>query len=74
MDNQEKCIEKFFNEYRFLSNFYPCIVLLDGVEYPSIENAYQAAKTLDLSERALFKDVSAGKAKRLGRQIKIRQD
>jgi ribA/ribD-fused uncharacterized protein len=37
-------IRGFFGEYRFLSNFWPAKVFLDGEEYNSVENAYQAAK------------------------------
>lgn len=32
----------FFGPYRFLSNTCLCRVMLDGVEYPSVENAYKA--------------------------------
>lgn len=44
-------IAGFFGEYRFLSNFWPANVTLDGVDYPTVEHAYQAAKTLDIEER-----------------------
>lgn len=37
-------IKGFFGEYRFLNNFWPATVFLDGDEYSSTENAYQAAK------------------------------
>lgn len=37
-------IKGFFGEYRFLSNFWPAKVFLDGEEYATSENAYQAAK------------------------------
>ena len=37
-------VKGFFGEYRFLSNFWPAIIKLDGVEYASVELAYQAAK------------------------------
>lgn len=42
--HNEQEIKGFFGEYRFLSNFWPAKVFLDGDEYPSTENAYQAAK------------------------------
>lgn len=38
-------------EYDFLSNFYKCNVEHEGVIYSSVEDAFQAAKTLDLIER-----------------------
>lgn len=37
-------IKGFFGEYKFLSNFWPAKVFLDGEEYSTTENAYQAAK------------------------------
>lgn len=37
-------IRGFFGPYRFLSNMWPCVVYCDGIQYPSVENAYQAAK------------------------------
>lgn len=40
----DKEIKGFFGEYRFLSNFWPANVSLDGEEYKFTENAYQAAK------------------------------
>ena len=42
--HNEKKIKGFFGEYRFLSNFWPAKVFLDGEKYTSTENAYQAAK------------------------------
>ncbi len=39
-----KAITHFFGEYRWLSNFWPAEVTLDGVTYPTIEHAYQASK------------------------------
>lgn len=35
-------VKGFFREYRFLSNATPAVVFLDGVQYPSVENAYKA--------------------------------
>lgn len=67
-------ILEFHGEYRFLSNFWPAAVTLDEVTYPSIEHAYQAAKTLDPAERASFVGCAAGQAKRLGRSISLRSD
>jgi len=42
--HNEKEIKGFFGGYRFLSNFWPAKVFLDGREYPSVELAYQASK------------------------------
>ena len=70
-------INSFTGDYKFLSNFYPCKVELDGVEYPSVEHAYQAAKTLDKDERKVFHKrplPTAGESKKLGRKLKMRPD
>lgn len=67
-------IDRFDGEYRFLSNFYPCEVYLDGVAYPSVENAYQAAKTLDLNLREPFTRINASAAKKLGKSLPMRED
>ena len=59
-----------------MSNFEPCEVTFEGVTYPSTEHAYQAAKTLNPKIRALFllPSVTAGKAKRMAKTMKVRED
>lgn len=68
-------IDSFRGEYRWLSNFWPVDVQLDGMTFPSVEHGYVAAKTTDLARRA---DVqvcgSPGAAKRLGRYMPLRHD
>lgn len=60
----------FTGDYRFLSNFHLALVELDGVMYPSTENAYQAAKTLDVRIRQKFQSPCTPKeAKDKGRRI-----
>ncbi len=66
-------IEMFIGQWRWLSNFYPCKVRLDGDIYPSVEHAYQAAKTLDLAERDRIRGLlTPGEAKRAGRKVVLR--
>lgn len=68
-------IDSFQGPYRFLSNFYPSIVDLDGVAYPTVEHAYQAAKTTDWDEQKAIRDsATPGAAKRAGRHVKIRPE
>ena len=69
-------IDRFSGTYRWLSNFWPCTVTLDGEEYRSVEHAYQAAKTLDPEERLEFRrpDTTAAIAKQLGRHVTQRWD
>jgi ribA/ribD-fused uncharacterized protein len=65
-------IESFTGEYDFLSNFYSVEVMLDGIVYPSVEHAYQAAKTNDPDFRAAIRRASsANKAKLLGRRVEL---
>lgn len=72
--HNEKEIRGFFGDYRFLSNYHKCLVYFDGVIYPSSENAYMAAKTLDVAERTQFLEIEPKEAKALGRQIGLRSD
>jgi ribA/ribD-fused uncharacterized protein len=67
-------ITRFTGEYRFLSNFYPKSVMLDGVVYPTVENAYQASKTIDKLIRLRFGSCTPAEAKKKGRLIPIRPD
>lgn len=71
-------IDRFDGPYSFLSNFhYPVFVQLEEDEnrYPSVEHAFQAAKTLVLSERReIWMADTPGKAKRLGRKVSLRDD
>mgnify|MGYP000844243813 FL=1 len=66
-------ILEFQGEHRWLSNFWPASVELDGVLYASVENAYQAAKTHP-ANRGPFVSCTAGTAKRLGRCVEMRPD
>jgi hypothetical protein len=43
-------------------------------EYPSVEHAYQAQKTLDRKLRKCFLTGNAGQAKRNGQRIELRKD
>lgn len=68
-------IGPFRGKYRFLSNFWTSIVTFEGVPYPSVEHAYQAAKTLDLEWRRRICHCSKpGEAKILGSKLPFRSD
>ena len=61
-------IDRFRNEYAFLSNFYPSPIHVQGLRYPTVEHAFQAAKTDDPVMRERVRRMqSATSAKRLGR-------
>lgn len=71
---QEK-IDSFSGEYRFLSNFWPSEVELDSVLFPTVEHAYQAAKTLDKFERLEVLECNTPKhARTKGRKVTVRSD
>jgi len=68
-------ITQFSGEYRFLSNFWPAQVSLDGIQYPTVEHAYQASKTLDEQDREWIQRAqSPAVAKRRGGTVLPRPD
>ena len=66
----------FRSELEFLSNFYPVEggVEYEGDRYPCVENAFQAAKTLNPDERKPFEICGPARAKQLGRKLGLRHD
>jgi ribA/ribD-fused uncharacterized protein len=68
-------VEDFTGDYHFLSNFDPAPVRLDGVQYPTVEHAYQAAKTLEPEGREGIRVASAPDlARKMGRKLALRPD
>jgi ribA/ribD-fused uncharacterized protein len=70
-------IDRFTKEtgYDFLSNFYKSTVRFEGALYPTVEHAYQAAKSLDSSVRELIrKSPDPMWAKKLGQGVQKRAD
>ncbi len=68
-------ITSFSGKYKFLSNFSPAPVVMEGETFPTVEHAYQAAKTLDPQQRARIQLAkSPGMAKGLGRAVSLRDD
>lgn len=66
-------IDHFSGTYLFLSNFYYCPIEFEGLVYPSVEHAFQAAKTLDPEERMAIRDCpTCAEAKQKGRSIALR--
>lgn len=63
-------ITSFTGQYRFLSNFFPVEIEMEGNTYRTLEHAYQAAKTLNPIERWRIRDCNTpGQAKRAGRRV-----
>lgn len=76
-----KDIKGFFNEYRWLSNFYPANIYYEDFPYSTVEHAYQAAKLNNGEEKTnLLDKISAGllpygkDVKRIGKLIKPRSE
>lgn len=68
-------INSFNNEFAFLSNFYSSPIVYEGIEYPTVEHAFQAAKTFDFETRVkIAAATTPGQAKRLGRSVTLRSD
>ena len=68
-------IDFFDGEYAFLSNFYNASCIFEEKLYPTVEHAFQAAKSLDQAERDWIAAAgSPGLAKRLGRRVNLRPD
>ena len=68
-------IDHFRGEFRFLSNFWPVEIELDGAYYPSVEHAYQASKTFNREARRRIQTASSPRcAKKIGETVDIRED
>lgn len=74
MENFNDDITIFRYEYFFLSNFFPCVITIDGITYSSSEAAFQAQKTTDLSIREEFAGITPAQAKLKGKNVKLRCD
>ena len=73
--DQANQILAFRGEYAFLSNFHPSPLDYESVTFKTVEAAFQAAKTFDLSlRREIAALATPTAAKRLGREIPIRPD
>ena len=83
---QENRIDRFKDDYAFLSNFYPLTTpipytavfpgkQLQTYSFSTAEHAYVAAKTTDVKERAFTTTLPyPGQAKIHGRKLKLRDD
>jgi ribA/ribD-fused uncharacterized protein len=71
--DQPARIDRFMGEYRFLSNFFRSAVRDErGIEYPTVEHAYQASKATRESDRERIAAAKhPSKAKRLGHRLSV---
>jgi ribA/ribD-fused uncharacterized protein len=64
-------VEGFHGDFRFLSNFYESPIEVERLVYPTVEHAYQAAKTTLRGEHeAIARLPSPGQAKRAGSKLR----
>lgn len=66
---------KFKGEFEYLSNFHPSKITRWGIEFPTVEHIFVAAKTTDMKLRREIAQISTpAKAKKFGRKLKLRPD
>jgi ribA/ribD-fused uncharacterized protein len=72
---EHRMIGPFVGRYHFLSSFFPTPIHYEEICYPSVEHAYQAAKSLDHNVRKTISLMrSAAQAKRMGGALVLRPD
>lgn len=72
-----KEIKGFYKDgkHSFLSNFYPSNIKFLGIDYPTVEHFYQAAKSFFPGEAQLIVEAeNPGQAKRLGKKVSLHPD
>jgi ribA/ribD-fused uncharacterized protein len=65
-------IDKFKDDYAYLSNFFHAPLTVLGIPFQNSESAYMACKTLDIEERQKFSNVPGNVAKKMGRKLILR--
>ena len=70
---------RFIGEYDFLSNMHPCPVHYGTETFPCVETAFQFQKSVETKDKERFvtKDaqwIDGYTAKKIGRQVKLRED
>lgn len=67
-------IHEFRDENRWLSNFAECEIVVKGLTYPSVENAYMSMKSTDNDWKELCTKITPGQAKTKSKNIVIRDN
>lgn len=67
-------IDDFSGRHVWLSNFAPSPIDFEGDLYMTVENAFQAAKTLDRRARTMIRDCGPDEAKTRGQHVPLRPD
>jgi ribA/ribD-fused uncharacterized protein len=73
-DKMDNAITSFRGEFAFLSNMFTSPIVVDGIEYRSVENFFHAQKCTDPVERKRIASLSPREAKGAGRHVRLRKD
>lgn len=68
-------IKGFFGEFKWLSNFWPCVVFYRGLEFNTSEAAYMYAKLEsdeDLKNYELIRHMKPREVQQWGQKVKLR--
>ncbi len=75
LNNAETTILEFKDEYAWLSNFALCTIKLDRKKYPSVEHAYQSAKSNDVEWKTFcMSDEKPYRVKKKSAHVELRKD
>ena len=67
-----KTVLGFKGEYWFPSSFYPSPIVIDGIEYPTVEHYFQSMRATDPGISESIRSIETPKqARRLERRIKL---
>lgn len=58
-------------DYFFLSNFYPCKIIFEGIEYDNSEAMFQSFKCKHLKDLEKFVGLEGKDAKTIGKRIEL---
>lgn len=67
-----KAISQFRGEFRFLSNFFPATVVMDGLRFTDTEAAFQSQKEPEKAH--MFEGLDPATTKAMGRKANLRED
>ncbi len=64
-------IKEFKDEYSWLSNFYPSVITIKDISYPTVENAYQSEKCSEFYWKVICQTDYPGNVKKQSRKLEI---
>jgi len=68
-------ITSFTGQYQFLSNFYPCQIVWQGLDFPTAEHLYQFRKMYyPLDAEYVRVQITPGRARKVAHKLAMRLD